>query len=62
MASHEPKQDPFTEERLAWRAVAGRPPGSQDHDPEAWDAWLTAAEQAGPDSVTGADFSDGEHD
>ena len=45
--------DPFEAERRAWHAVAFNPPGSPNHDPEAWDTWRSAAEQAGNDSAIG---------
>jgi hypothetical protein len=50
---------PFAAERQAWSLVAGKPPGSNDFDPAAWDAWLEAAQQAsGPDSLARSGWGD----
>jgi len=32
-------------ERRAWQAVARHLPGTPDHDPDLWNAWVAAARQ-----------------
>ena len=49
---------PFEVEREAWRAVADDPPGTPNHDAEAWNAWLNAAEEASPAGLVKSGWGD----